>query len=176
MSAARSCFGATASEPVEFACAVSNRRCHRPRSGIVGVSAALALQARGRTVAIVDRLGEAAGETSFGNTGIVQSEAVLPYLFPRDLGRDRARRAQPRSARPYPLQRAALDRAGACGATFNASTAAGASETARAMAALVGAANAEHRKLAEAANAGATVARDRLDKGLAQRPRRGCGA
>ena len=53
-------------------------------AGIVGVSAALALQARGRTVAIVDRLGEAAGETSYGNTGIVQSEAVFPYLFPRE--------------------------------------------------------------------------------------------
>src|SRR5271157_1550072 len=52
-------------------------------AGMVGVSAALALQARGRSVALVDRLGEAADETSFGNTGIIQSEAVLPYLFPR---------------------------------------------------------------------------------------------
>jgi D-amino-acid dehydrogenase len=34
-------------------------------------------------VAIVDRLGRVAGETSFGNTGIVQSEAVFPYVFPR---------------------------------------------------------------------------------------------
>ena len=54
-------------------------------AGIVGVSAALALQARGRTVALVDRLAEAAGETSFGNSGIVQTEGVLPYLFPRAL-------------------------------------------------------------------------------------------
>lgn len=53
-------------------------------AGIVGVSAALHLQARGRNVAIVDRLGLAAGETSFGNTGIVQSEAVFPYAFPRN--------------------------------------------------------------------------------------------
>src|SRR5271167_2524151 len=53
-------------------------------AGIVGVSAALALQERGRKVAIVDRLAEAAGETSFGNTGIVQSEAIFPYLFPRE--------------------------------------------------------------------------------------------
>jgi D-amino-acid dehydrogenase len=53
-------------------------------AGIVGVSAALHLQARGRDVAIVDRLGLAAGETSFGNTGIVQSEAVFPYVFPRN--------------------------------------------------------------------------------------------
>ncbi len=52
-------------------------------AGFVGVSAALHLQARGRSVVIVDRLGEVAGETSFGNAGIVQREAVFPYMFPR---------------------------------------------------------------------------------------------
>ncbi len=52
-------------------------------AGIVGVSAALHLQARGRAVTLVDRLGAVGGETSFGNTGIVQSEAVFPYVFPR---------------------------------------------------------------------------------------------
>ena len=51
-------------------------------AGIVGVSAALHLQAKGRSVTLVDR-GAVAGETSFGNTGIVQSEAVFPYMFPR---------------------------------------------------------------------------------------------
>jgi D-amino-acid dehydrogenase len=51
-------------------------------AGIVGVSAALHLQARGRDVIILDR-GAIAGETSYGNTGIVQSEAVFPYVFPR---------------------------------------------------------------------------------------------
>jgi D-amino-acid dehydrogenase len=51
-------------------------------AGIVGVSAALHLQARGRDVVVVDR-GAVGGETSFGNTGIVQSEAVFPYVFPR---------------------------------------------------------------------------------------------
>jgi D-amino-acid dehydrogenase len=55
-------------------------------AGIVGVSTALQLQAQGRDVAIVDRLGVVAGETSYGNTGIVQSEAVFPYMFPRDVG------------------------------------------------------------------------------------------
>ena len=55
-------------------------------AGIVGISAALHLQARGRDVVVVDRLGVAAGETSHGNTGIVQSEAVFPYVFPRDPG------------------------------------------------------------------------------------------
>src|SRR5271163_1605439 len=52
-------------------------------AGFVGVSAALALQARGRRVALVDRHSGAAGETSFGNAGIVQTEAVIPYVFPR---------------------------------------------------------------------------------------------
>ena len=55
-------------------------------AGIVGISAALHLQARGRSVDVVDRTGAAAGETSFGNTGIVQTEAVFPYTFPRKLG------------------------------------------------------------------------------------------
>jgi D-amino-acid dehydrogenase len=55
-------------------------------AGIVGVSAALHLQARGRSVAIVDRSGEAASETSYGNTGIIQAEAVFPYMFPRKVG------------------------------------------------------------------------------------------
>lgn len=52
-------------------------------AGMVGVSAALALQARGREVVLVDRRG-AAEETSHGNAGIIQREAVVPYAFPRD--------------------------------------------------------------------------------------------
>ncbi|MGD0642644.1 MAG: FAD-dependent oxidoreductase [Roseiarcus sp.] len=52
-------------------------------AGIVGVCAALHVQARGRAVTLVDRLGAVARETSFGNAGIVQSEAVFPYVFPR---------------------------------------------------------------------------------------------
>ena len=80
-------------------------------AGIVGVSAALALQARGRTVALVDRLPEAAGETSFGNSGIVQTEGVLPYLFPRALGEVARAAREPRSARSHAPWRAAFDRA-----------------------------------------------------------------
>lgn len=53
-------------------------------AGMVGVSAALALQGRGRSVTLVDRRG-AAEETSHGNAGVIQREAVLPYSFPRDL-------------------------------------------------------------------------------------------
>ena len=123
-------------------------------AGIVGVSAALALQARGRSVAIVDRLGQAAGETSFGNSGIVQSEAVLPYLFPRSLS-EIALAALNRDPRAHIRYGALPSIAPALWRYFQASTEAGKTETARAMAALVGGAGDEHRKLAEAAGAGA---------------------
>ncbi|MFL9938938.1 NAD(P)/FAD-dependent oxidoreductase [Paraburkholderia graminis] len=54
-------------------------------AGIVGVSAALHLQSRGRRVALVDR--RAPGEeTSFGNAGLIESSSVVPYAFPRNLG------------------------------------------------------------------------------------------
>ena len=52
--------------------------------GMVGVSASLHLQRRGWSVTLVDR--KAPGqETSYGNAGIIQSEAVRPYPMPRDL-------------------------------------------------------------------------------------------
>jgi D-amino-acid dehydrogenase len=54
-------------------------------AGIVGVSVALHLQKRGRSVALVDRRG-AAEETSFGNAGLIQREGVYPYGFPHDFG------------------------------------------------------------------------------------------
>ena len=53
-------------------------------AGMVGVSTALHLQKRGRSVALIDRR-PAAEETSYGNAGIIQTEGVLPYPFPRDL-------------------------------------------------------------------------------------------
>jgi len=54
-------------------------------AGIVGVSVALHLQKRGRATVLVDR--RAPGEeTSFGNAGLIQREAVAPYGFPRDIG------------------------------------------------------------------------------------------
>ena len=125
-------------------------------AGIVGVSAAIALQARGRTVAIVDRLAEAAGETSFGNTGIVQSDGIFPYVFPRDLT-EIALAALNRDPRAHIRHFALPSIAPALWRYFKASTAAGRNETALAMAALVGRASAEHRKLAEAAGAGALL-------------------
>ena len=51
-------------------------------AGMAGVSAGLALQARGRAVLIVDRT-SAGRETSYGNAGIIQSEAVEPAAMPR---------------------------------------------------------------------------------------------
>ncbi len=53
-------------------------------AGMVGVSVAWHLQQRGYAVRLVDR--RAPGEeTSYGNAGIIQREAVRPYAFPRDL-------------------------------------------------------------------------------------------
>lgn len=51
--------------------------------GIVGTALALSLQMRGKAVALVER-GTPGGETSFGNAGLIQSEAIMPYPFPRD--------------------------------------------------------------------------------------------
>jgi D-amino-acid dehydrogenase len=54
-------------------------------AGIVGVCVAIHLQRRGRNVLLVDRR-EPGRETSYGNAGIIQREAVRPRAFPRDLG------------------------------------------------------------------------------------------
>src|SRR5882757_9776545 len=53
-------------------------------AGIVGVSVALHLQKRDRDVVLIDRQG-AGEETSYGNAGLIQREAVIPYTFPREL-------------------------------------------------------------------------------------------
>ena len=65
-------------------------------AGMVGVSTALALQERGHGVVLIDRM-EPGRETSFGNAGFIQTEAVEPYAMPRAL-RDLARIALGRSA------------------------------------------------------------------------------
>src|SRR5271154_2158148 len=54
-------------------------------AGMVGVSVALHLQKRGRDVVLIDRRG-AGEETSYGNAGLIQREAVIPYTFPREFG------------------------------------------------------------------------------------------
>ena len=55
-------------------------------AGMVGVSAALHLQARGRNVVLVDRHERAGEETSYGNAGLIECASVFPYMFPRDAG------------------------------------------------------------------------------------------
>ena len=54
-------------------------------AGMVGVSAALHLQRRGRDVMLVERHEFAGEETSYGNAGIIECASVFPYMFPRDL-------------------------------------------------------------------------------------------
>jgi D-amino-acid dehydrogenase len=53
-------------------------------AGMVGVSAALHLQKRGRDVILIDKHELAGEETSFGNAGLIESASVFPYMFPRD--------------------------------------------------------------------------------------------
>jgi D-amino-acid dehydrogenase len=53
-------------------------------AGMVGVSAALHLQQRGRDVVLVDRHELAGEETSYGNGGLIECASVFPYMFPRD--------------------------------------------------------------------------------------------
>src|SRR5690606_19326472 len=51
--------------------------------GMVGSCAALHLAQRGHAVTLIDRR-EPGRETSYGNAGIIQREAVEPYAFPRE--------------------------------------------------------------------------------------------
>ncbi|MGV8938493.1 MAG: NAD(P)/FAD-dependent oxidoreductase [Allorhizobium sp.] len=53
-------------------------------AGIIGVSTAIHLARRGKTVVLIDRRG-AGEETSFGNAGLIQREGVVPYGFPQQL-------------------------------------------------------------------------------------------
>lgn len=53
-------------------------------AGIVGVSIALHLQERGRSVVLFDRRG-AGEETSYGNAGLIERASIIPYAFPREL-------------------------------------------------------------------------------------------
>lgn len=55
-------------------------------AGMVGVSTALHLVKRGRSVALIDRKAPVE-ETSYGNAGLIQTEGVLAYTFPRDLAK-----------------------------------------------------------------------------------------
>lgn len=54
-------------------------------AGIIGVSTALQLARRGKSVVLVDRRGPGE-ETSYGNAGLIQREGVVPYGFPQQFG------------------------------------------------------------------------------------------
>ncbi|MFD1745949.1 NAD(P)/FAD-dependent oxidoreductase [Rhizobium helianthi] len=54
-------------------------------AGIIGVSTAVHLVKRGKSVVLVDRRGPGE-ETSYGNAGLIQREGVVPYGFPQQLG------------------------------------------------------------------------------------------
>jgi D-amino-acid dehydrogenase len=54
-------------------------------AGMVGTCTALHLQQRGFDVTLLDRR-DPGQETSFGNAGLIQREAMEPYAFPRDPG------------------------------------------------------------------------------------------
>ncbi|HXC28612.1 MAG TPA: FAD-binding oxidoreductase [Stellaceae bacterium] len=53
-------------------------------AGMVGVSIAVHLRKRGKDVVLIDRRNPGE-ETSYGNGGLVQREAVFPHPFPREL-------------------------------------------------------------------------------------------
>lgn len=55
-------------------------------AGMVGTATAWHLRQRGFDVVLVDRRAPG-NETSFGNAGLIQREAVMPYAFPMDAGR-----------------------------------------------------------------------------------------
>jgi D-amino-acid dehydrogenase len=122
-------------------------------AGFVGVCAALHLQARGRSVAILDRLGDVAAETSFGNTGIVQSEAVFPYTFPR-APVEILRAAVNRDPRAWVRYSALPSIAPFLWRYFLASSPRGRKTSALAMRGLVEHCLSEHRAIAAAAGAG----------------------
>src|SRR5476649_79547 len=54
-------------------------------AGIVGTSIALHLAKRGMSVALIDRAG-VGEQTSYGNSGVIESSTLLPPAFPADLG------------------------------------------------------------------------------------------
>jgi len=53
-------------------------------AGMVGVGTALALQAQGKDVILVDK-SKPGSETSYGNAGAIQAEAMEPYPMPLDV-------------------------------------------------------------------------------------------
>ncbi|MDX2155865.1 MAG: FAD-dependent oxidoreductase [Hyphomicrobiaceae bacterium] len=126
-------------------------------AGMVGVSAALHLQARGRSTALLDRRGPAE-ETSYGNAGIIQREGVVPYMFPREWATI-LKYARNNTSEAY-YQLSSLPRVAPWLFRYwRASTPEGEKRGARAMAAIVEHCITEHMPLIEAAGLSGLVRR-----------------
>lgn len=119
--------------------------------GIVGAALALDLALSGRSAALIER-GRVGEGTSFGNAGLIQAEAYLPYPFPRDPLLLLAYAFNARPEAHYQLS-SLPEVLPALWRYFRASSDAGQLATARANAPLVRAAVADHRRLAAAAGA-----------------------
>lgn len=148
-------------------------------AGMAGVGIALQLQRRGWSVTLVDR--KLPGlETSYGNAGIIQAEAVEPYPMPRDLATLAAIALGRTNDVHYEL-RALLDQGRALFGYWRHSSAPGHGRIAPAHAALIGQATSEHQQFITLAGADALIRRDGfrilhrtragLDKDIAQAER-----
>jgi D-amino-acid dehydrogenase len=124
-------------------------------AGMVGVSVAAHLQQRGRAVVLLDRRppGE---EASYGNGGLVQREAVVPYPFPRTFA-ELWRIAQNRSVDVHYHLAALPGFARPLFAYWRNSAPARHAAIARHYATLIATATREHEKLAAAADASALL-------------------
>jgi D-amino-acid dehydrogenase len=129
-------------------------------AGMVGVSTALALQATGHDVTIVDRTSPGR-ETSFGNAGVIQVEAAEPYPLPRDIAsqiRIGLGRTNDVFWRPFGL----LGMAPALFSYLRHSAPARHKTIAKTYAALTSRASRDHQPLIEAANAQNMISREGL--------------
>ena len=134
-------------------------------AGMVGVSAALHLQSRGRDVVLVDRRGAAGEETSFGNAGLIERASIFPHMMPRDVlallryGLNRSSDVHYHvAALPRLLPWLRL--------YWQASSPAGLMRSAQALAPLVERSLAEHEALAAAAGVADAIRPQRLDEAL----------
>lgn len=127
-------------------------------AGMAGVGIALQLQRRGWSVTLVDRKPPGL-ETSYGNAGIIQAEAVEPYPMPRDLAA-MAAIALGRTNDVHYEWRALFDQGRALFDYWRHSAPRGHGRIAPAYAALIRQATSEHQQFITLAGADALIRRD----------------
>lgn len=127
-------------------------------AGMVGTSTAIHLAQRGHDVVMLDRT-SAGSETSFGNAGIIQSEALRPTPFPRELEKFLKFATKKGAAVNYHLG-VLPGLAQRLFQYWRASETTRHLQTAVAYGELVSRSTAEHAALIDKANAGALVRRD----------------